>query len=469
MQRLKCNLYYNNIQIAVFYNKSKIYSLVLTRYQSTNKKLNLGNNKEIDLKLNKLNKNIYKKIVSNVEYNGLMDKFMNNVCLSNEVKLRIKDCLFQYEYCRILNIYHFPKDLSIINNKEFISHLMGFIEGDGSFKSGHRIKDKRFVPSFCIDLNSDDVQYLLLILYYLNFNNKTVYYKKDNSSAKLDLGSIEDLSKIINLLDNNPFLTKKGYDYIIWKKIIKLEQLRRSTPFNNQSKRLDIYNEGSILANLINNYENIDNKLVSINDINKYINLDYIIGFIEAEGLFGIIKSNDKFQVRLEITQASLNSNILHGIKNYLNNLSVDPNFTGSLSDYDKLHIEKKKGKTLEKSKLTISNIDYHYFRIIPHFVNTTFYTKKYLDFIIWMIAVIIKKHGLDYFSDGRELLEDLKKTNNTNSKSTRKIQMDNVPLLNILKVISKDPIYSDLSINHENNYRKRRALTMDKKKISKE
>ena len=85
------------------------------------------------------------------------------------------------------------------------------------------------------------------------------------------------------------------------------------------------------------------------------------------------------------------------------------------------------------------------------------------------MIAVIIKKHGLDYFSDGRELLEDLKKTNNTNSRSTRKIQMDNVPLLNILKVISKDSIYSDLSINHENNYRKRRALTMDNKKISKE
>lgn len=445
------NIYNNKVQNRVSNN------LVLLRYNSTNNKLN------------KLNKSVYKKIINNIELNDLMDKFMDNVCLSKEVKLKLKEYLFEYEYCRKLKIYTFPKDLNLINKKEFLLHLMGFIEGDGSFKPGNRIKDKRFIPSFCIDLNEDDVQYLLLILYYFDFKNKTVYYRKDNNSAKIDIGSIEDLSKIMNLLDNNSFLTKKGYDYIIWKELIKLEHLRRSISSNNESERLKLYNQGSILSNLINNYDNIENKLVSINDINKSITLEYILGFIEAEGLFGIIKSNDKFQVRFEITQASLNSNILHGIKNYLNNLPVDPNFTGSLSDYDKLHIEKRKGKTLEKSKLTISNIDYHYFRIIPHFVNTTFYTKKYLDFIIWMIAVIIKKHGLDYFSEGRELLEDLKKTNNTNSKSTRKIQMDNVPLLNILKVISKDPIYSDLSINHENNYRKRRALTMDNKKISKE
>ena len=377
-------LIYNNnnkVQNTIFNNQSQINILVIKRYNSINKKLNLGNSTVKDLKLNKLNKSVYNKIINNLELNELMDKFMKNVCLSDNIKLKLKECLFKYEYCRKLKISHFPVDLNLINNKEFESHLIGFIEGDGCFRHGNKKQDKRFNPNLNIHLNIDDAHYLILILFFFNFNNKSLHY--NDTLVSIDIGSKEDLDKLINILDTHIFLTKKNYDYNLFKEVVTLEQSRRLVYYKDASKKLEIYEEANKLANLMNNYENMENKLVSINDINKYINLDYILGFIEAEGLFGIIKSNDKFQVRLEITQASLNSNILHGIQNYLNNLPVDPNFSGSLSDYDKLYVEKKRGKTLDKSKLVMSNIDYHYFRIIPNFLNNTFYTKKYLDFII--------------------------------------------------------------------------------------
>lgn len=95
--------------------------------------------------------------------------------------------------------------------------------------------------------------------------------------------------------------------------------------------------------------------------------------------------------------------------------------------------------------------MDNLYYKIVPLILNNSLYTRKSIDFVMWIVAIIIKKHGLHHLNEGINLLNKLRDSINKNRYS---LNNNNIPsLLEILLVLSINSIYDD-SKPHEINYR---------------
>jgi hypothetical protein len=88
--------------------------------------------------------------------------------------------------------------------------------------------------------------------------------------------------------------------------------------------------------------------------------------------------------------------------------------------------------------------------------------SRKKMDFLLWFIALVLKKHGLLKTNEGQEFFKKLQLSINKNRYLNKTI----IPgLEEILKIITTKPIYG-LSKTHEYNYRNNRQ-NKNIKKIS--
>jgi hypothetical protein len=169
--------------------------------------------------------NINKYSISN-ELLLKIDKFVNKLNLTIEIQKRLKELLIQYEYCRYNSILNYPIDIQKINKNEFNKHLVGFIDGDGSLKSGKRKGSRpglyRFVPNIVIDLHSCDKEYLNLILEVLELNKSKVFESKTKNSCSISISSEKDIDTFIKYIDNNQLLLseKRNRDYKLFKELV---------------------------------------------------------------------------------------------------------------------------------------------------------------------------------------------------------------------------------------------------------
>lgn len=146
----------------------------------------------------------------------------------------------------------------------------------------------------------------------------------------------------------------------------------------------------------------------------------------------------------------------LEGIYNLINNWKIDSNCNYKLKSLlQNLYPDGK------KLRVIIFNLDNLYYKIVPLILINGLYTRKSIDFVIWIVAIIIKKHGLHYLEEGINLLNKLRSTINKNRYYLNNINISS--LLEILLVLSINSIYDD-SKSHEINYR----LHASKTKINK-
>lgn len=339
-----------------------------------------------------------------MEYNNKLknniERFVNKLDYSITIKNKLGELLNRYNYCESNNLLHYPIKMEDINKNEFNRHLIGFLDGDGILRSGkrkgHRKGYYRFAPNMGLKLHEEDSDYLYLIISYLDLKKKTLS-KEDITNKILNISSVEDLSKIMYILDNHqPFISKKrSRDYRLFKELIKYLEETKLIAHNEEwlKKGIDIIKD-------LNTYNNLPSGEKVLQEIKDNLTWDYILGFIEAEGSLIMHYNTQKNYIfnSFEITQNKANGLILEGIldfiKNYNDNLIINKDI-----EIKTKGIVEDNSKTRKNllNRLTLTNNEVLYYKIIPLLVHKNLYSKMQINLIYFIFGVIICKDLKEY------------------------------------------------------------------------
>ena len=216
---------------------------------------------------------------------------------------------------------------------------------------------------------------------------------------------------MVNLLDNTPFLSQK--------RSRDLKLLKNLLVYINKTKliRHDItwLEKGMEIIKDLNTYNNIPNDVKDLEYIKDNLTIEYIIGFIEAEGSFILHYNTKKDYIfnSFEITQLVVNNFILWGILDFIKNFNnpliisknIEINTKGIVED-------KSKSRKQSLSRLTLTNNEVLFNKIIPLMLSSNFYTKKQIYLVYWIFGVIIS-YKLKDIDECRNLYFKLKIANN--------------------------------------------------------
>lgn len=113
-----------------------------------------------------------------------------------------------------------------LNNNGFYYWFAGFVDGEGCFYI--KKNRKRWMKvGLCICLRKDDINVLNLIQKNLGFGYvapKKIYYdsrcKQQNPQAVYYCEKKSDCLKLVEIFDKYPLLSKKKFDYKIWRRVV---------------------------------------------------------------------------------------------------------------------------------------------------------------------------------------------------------------------------------------------------------
>nr|YP_002122388.1 putative endonuclease [Candida neerlandica]ABX89439.1 putative endonuclease [Candida neerlandica] len=198
-----------------------------------------------------------------------------------------------------------------MNNKNlnFKSWLVGFTDGDGTFKIN--INKTKVIYEYNITQNKNKEQLLhkikkeLKVGKIIKYNNKVSYIIRDKRHIE---------RVIFPIFDKYPLLSHKYYDYIKFKECLLINN---DLTLSQKDKLLKI--KYISINNMPKDYispiwNNINyNNIKSINDIKDKISKSWLTGFIEAKGRFIINKDRDRYIHIFSIS--SLDPIIIYSIK----------------------------------------------------------------------------------------------------------------------------------------------------------
>lgn len=147
------------------------------------------------------------------------------------------------------------------------------------------------------------------------------------------------------------------------------------------------------------------------------INPHWFIGFLEAEGTFGIrTGSSLYFQVAQKITSQDSLDRIITFLAGLTN--SEIPNDSKILP----VNVTSVTNIRTNVVSIVVSSVDALYYYILPWLDSSNFYSRKYEDFKLWKLALLLKVNGYYYLTEGKKLFLDisdvLNKRYNTNNNS---------------------------------------------------
>lgn len=181
-----------------------------------------------------------------------------------------------------------------ISMKNFLSWFVGFVDAEGNFYTNKKCDTQ----TFSIHLSLKDKDNLYKLKKFLNFGE--VYEDLKNNRVLYSVSKKEILiNLLIPIFEEFPLITRKFYQYEAWKEILT----------KRIKKEKDI--------------KQITYKLTAKQDktISEIINLPYfdnwLIGFIEGEGSFMIIRDNKTMRPKFSICQ-KYDKRILEAIKERL-------------------------------------------------------------------------------------------------------------------------------------------------------
>lgn len=247
-------------------------------------------------------------------------------------------------YTNIMREYSTQQEFDL-KNKNFYEWFVGFTDGDGSFsipKCGKYYK---------LQFSLSQSYYNMRILYYvkskLGYGSVSKYEKSKIANFRISDRKI--LAKVIfPIFDEFPLLTSKYFYYLRFKKAYYILE----------NKSLTLEQKNDLISSLLKeqlptNYispalNNLDINSSTYQEIDFIINNNWLTGFIEAEGYFGIIPDRDYFYMEFALTQ-KLDIFLLELIKRKLH-------IPGKIVKYSNSNVLKTKNKraiTNIKNKFT--------------------------------------------------------------------------------------------------------------------
>ena len=207
-------------------------------------------------------------------------------------------------------------------------YLTGFVDGEGCFslsiyKQGKNLSGWQVKPIFSISLHNKDIKLLEAIQRTLKTGK---IYKHGVDSTQYRVSSLKNLQIITDHFDSYPLITQKSADYLLFKQAIAIIKNKEHLSIEGLLKLVGI--KATLNWGLSDKFKEsfplakpVVRPSVIYNPLNvKIKNLNWIRGFIEAEGSFQVlIQNNRNVSLRFSITQHTKDEELLKDIATYLN------------------------------------------------------------------------------------------------------------------------------------------------------
>ena len=183
------------------------------------------------------------------------------------------------------------------------------------------------------------------------------------------------------------------------------------------------------------------------------INPNWLIGFIEGEGTFGIKTGSALY---LQVAQINTSQESLNAITTFLTKLSDNVLQNSNILPLNVVNTINVRTNVVS---LVVNSVDSLYYYVLPFLDNSKMYSRKVVDFKLWRVALLLKIQGYYYLPEGKKLFLDISDIINKRY-STNTIGNISEIIDDILKrseiIFEKDPPF-DIKSNtpHSDNVRK--------------
>lgn len=207
-------------------------------------------------------------------------------------------------------------------------YLTGFVDGEGCFslsifKEDRSLTGWQVKPIFSISLHNKDIKLLEAI--QRTFQTGKIY-KHGVNSMQYRVSSLKNLQIITDHFDSYPLITQKRADYLLFKQAIAIIKNKEHLSIEGILKLVGI--KATLNWGLSDKFKEsfptakgVVRPSVIYNTLNvKIKNLNWIRGFIDAEGSFQVItQNNTNVSLRFSLTQHTKDEELLKDIVTYLN------------------------------------------------------------------------------------------------------------------------------------------------------
>jgi len=271
---------------------------------------------------------------------------------------------------------------------EYCLWLVGFADAEGNFQLSNR--GGRFTFSFRIKLHQDDAGVLLAIKdrlgvgeVYPAFNKWKRYFEYSVQSTK------ELIEVVLPIFDTFPLLTVKAIQYKYWREAIEIKKNRGV--YSGLSSQ-----EAEAIRVLKYRMENKDSQEVAnwnSNNINNgVVTGPWLIGFTEGDGSFTLANRKPG----LYISQSPISESTLLLILNYFKALYSNKQLTLDHGDIPVFPYDTPSQKSnMTAAYISISHMDVLFYYILPFYVNQRFYSRKEVDFRLWIVVLLLFYRGV--------------------------------------------------------------------------
>lgn len=273
---------------------------------------------------------------------GMVKRCLRFLFLFNSKYLSYTDSIITSQVAK-LNLYsthsHYHTRIKAYENKTRYSfnnkntfylnpdYITGFVDGEGCFsisifKDSRRLTGWQVKPVFCISLHNKDRNLLEAIQRTWGVGK---IYKHSNDSMQYRVSSLNNLLVITEHFDKYNLITQKQGDYLLFKKAIHMVKNKEHLSLTGLFKLVGI--KATLNWGLSKKFKETFPSVVPIRrpnvDIFEIKNLNWIRGFIEAEGSFQVliseIKNKTHVSLKFTITQDIRDEVLLNNIVTYLN------------------------------------------------------------------------------------------------------------------------------------------------------
>lgn len=274
---------------------------------------------------------------------------------------------------------------SPMDRNQFSHWLTGFIDGEGNFQAF--MDNGRLRLIFRIRLHIDDIAVLHTIREFLGVGSVT----SNNDTCLYMISDRTSLSSVlIPLLNEYNLYTTKWLDYLTFRTLLEFLCNSHTALLSQADKEWIV----PLISNMNSGRESYDYSLIPTLVVNPY----WLLGFIEAEGTFGIRNSVPYFQVAQHIKSTI----VLDSITSYLK--SLPQLFTFTLNS-PQVAVGKVVNRKTDVAVLSINNIDALYDYFMFFLLDMPFQTRKGIDFYYWCIVLHMHKFGHYYLAQGKALV----------------------------------------------------------------
>lgn len=292
-----------------------------------------------------------------------------------------------------------PEKSNNLTDEEFLFWFSGFTDAEGNFLI---TLDRKYVKTrFKINLHIDDIEVLYIIKSKLGFGRVV---KEINSCAFI----VEDalnIDKLCQIFNKYPLHTSKKLDFLSFCEAIAIK---------SKSKVLSQVDLDQIISikDSMNSKRTNFTSVISKSQI--IINPNWFIGFLEGEGTFGIKTGSSLY---FQVAQKNTSQECLNAITFFLVNLpnSAKGKILSDVSHENKIsaapvtiNVTNSINQKTNVVSLVISSVDSLYYYLLPYLNESKFYSRKYIDFNLWKMALLLKIHGYYYTVEGKNLFLDI-------------------------------------------------------------